>query len=144
MIRYFAHGSNMSQEKLEGHGIVVRGRSAGRLHGWRLVFNISEDWYLPHVWANIEESPGSVVEGVIYELEDSSLACLDDHENVYRRVVLEVTGGDGSPIMCQTYVGKAEFKYDNLTPRKDYIDLLLKGRDYLSPTYIEFLESFYE
>jgi hypothetical protein len=60
--------------------------------------------------ANLADSPGEVVWGVLYELDSADLFELDRAEAGYQRVTLTILSEDGNQIEAQTYVS------NDLTP----------------------------
>jgi len=91
--------------------------------------------------ANLVHSPGDVVWGVLYEMDESGLPKLDKAEGGYRRVEVEVLDEQGCPIVAQTYVSKK--LTDDTRAYEGYKKLILNGaREHqLSKKYIEDLES---
>ena len=95
--------------------------------------------------ADIVRSPGGLVEGVMYDVDDADLATLDQYEGVhtgkYRRLRVTVTADDGRSFDAVAYevVSKSSF----VAPHPDYLARLVRGAEAfeLSPDYIRALRS---
>ena len=103
-MKYFAYGSNCNPAILRRKGVEFTDRQRAELRGYRLMFNKkSLRAALPDNvgFANINEDAAGVVEGILYEIADTSLGRLDESERYpdhYDRVVVEVADeGPGIP-----------------------------------------------
>jgi len=108
------------------------------LDGWRLAFNKeSEDGSGK---ANIEESPGDSVFGVIYEIDETEKKHLDEKEGKYDPIAVSVTLEDGSTEKALTY--KSDYKTGE-PPYEWYMKLVIGGAKAhgLPQEYIQTLES---
>ena len=114
MSLYFAYGSNMWAKQMEDRCPDHRPIGTGALRGYRWI--ISARGY-----ANIVNSPSSVVFGVVYEISDSDEQCLAQYEGVesgsYRKELLSVEVGDSSPT-CLVYVDPIE---EEGLPKTEYV-----------------------
>ena len=107
------------------------------LKGWRLVFNKkSEDGSAK---ANIEDSPGDSVLGVIYEIDENEKTRLDGKEGKYEPLAVRVTLEDGSTEDAVTY--KSNYKTGE-RPYAWYMKLVIGGAKAhgLPEDYIKTLE----
>ena len=138
-VLYFAYGSNMKSARIRER--VPSARFVGRawISGKRLVCNKkSRDGSGK---ANLVDSPGDVVWGVLYEIATSELERLDRAESGYNRLVLPVIREHGGTIEAVVYVS------DKLTsdpvPYDGYKSMIVEGaREHELPQgYIAFLES---
>lgn len=123
---YFAYGSNLDQEGMRRRVGGWLDLKPAILRGYRLVFNVFSSSWRGGV-ANIEESPGSVVYGAVYLLEESQLEKLDKYEGVphlYHRRKITVEAG-GTPLEAYVYV--ATNPRPKLAPSASYLALVLKG-----------------
>ncbi len=104
MFNYFAYGSVMSlahaREWCESHALDVAPFLAGKpakLSGYRLVFDVQSRFWQGLV-ANLEPAPGSVVEGVVFTLDESARESVLRKEGVatglYREVIEQVSVAD--------------------------------------------------
>lgn len=144
MIYYFAYGANMDLNRIEEMGFHFSSIKAAKLHGWKLVFNVIDDKYRGTGYANIVPSPHSTVEGLIYELANSSLKHLDFLEGYPRyyikKKVTATSNDDGAKIPCITYVGNQTMIKLGLKPLRLYMKHLLSGKIFMSKKYVEKLK----
>ncbi len=126
--RYFAYGSNLSSRVIDAWCPGARFVGPGRLDGFRLAFlRRSARWKAGA--ADVVEAPGHAVWGALYAVTRAELEALDRKEFVahsgYRRRTITVVH-DGAEVRAATYevVDKAR---DELTPRADYLALMLEG-----------------
>jgi gamma-glutamylcyclotransferase (GGCT)/AIG2-like uncharacterized protein YtfP len=142
MIKYFAYGSNMSVARMIKRGVTPLSRSHGILNDYVLKFNKKSskgDWS----FANIEESEGDVVEGIIFEISESHLEKLDKFEGAplhYRREKINVIS-ESKKIECITYIAQEDYILEGLNPTNDYMKFLIEGSLLLSPDYQKMLKS---
>ena len=144
---YFAYGSNMNAARLFGErlareGVLVGERIAGRLDGWRLVFNKRLRTRPGAGAGNIVPAIGEVVHGTLNLLPPPAFDILDHHEGVTgdhyeRRNVAVVRGDTGATVEAITYV--ALRLSGGLRPTRAYLAHLLAGRDLLPAAYCEWL-----
>jgi gamma-glutamylcyclotransferase (GGCT)/AIG2-like uncharacterized protein YtfP len=140
MIKYFAYGSNMDMTRLSNRGVNPETRHKGTLKNWKLKFNkkaSAGDWS----FANIEQSEGDIVEGLVFTIKESDLKLLDKFEGApkhYRREILEIET-DREAIKCITYIAQPEHIMEGLLPVKEYMDFLIKGSALLSCEYQKML-----
>ena len=81
MIKYFSYGSNISENRmLIERKVNFVSRKFALLYNYKLVFNkvSKKNCYLG--FANIVESVGDIVEGALYELNDSDISIIDKFE----------------------------------------------------------------
>jgi len=138
---YFAYGSNMLTCRLEERVGKVKFLGTGALRDYKLVFNkLSKD---NSGKANIIESSGAAVSGVIFSLSEDQFKKLDKNEgNGYERRMTSVLFNE-QQIITSIYFAKSEFVKNNLKPTNDYLDLIICGakEHKLNAEYIEFLHS---
>jgi gamma-glutamylcyclotransferase (GGCT)/AIG2-like uncharacterized protein YtfP len=125
---YFAYGSNLSSRAMDAWCPGARFAGPARLDGFRLAFlRRSARWKAGA--ADVTEAPGCTVWGALYLVTGAELEALDRKEFVadsgYRRRTVTVVL-DGAEVEAATYevVDKAR---DELTPRADYLALMLQG-----------------
>jgi len=135
MHRYFAYGSNLVTAQLKrrcptfADRPVVLGRAV--LHGYRLVYPILSggDWG-GGVAGIVPGDEGDAVHGVVFELDDDAMACLDVYEGVaqgmYRRADVAVVMGDGSACDCVTYFAAID-PAGPYRPSRRYRDAIVAG-----------------
>jgi len=132
---YYAYGSNMNQQRMIDRGIKFTEVIPAKLEDYELRFNkISKK---QGAVANVVPKKGSVVEGVLYKVEDISI--MDRFEGApkhYRRIILNVSGID-----AWVYVANQEYIREGLKPKQEYLNHLLAGKEFLSDDYYKKLES---
>ena len=108
------------------------------MDGWRLAFNKkSEDGSAK---ANIEESPGNSVHGVVYEVDEAEKNRLNEKEGRYDPIPVRVKLEDVSTEDAVTY--KSNYKTGE-RPYEWYLKLIIGGAKAhgLPQEYIKTLES---
>lgn len=146
---YFAYGSNMSLEQMnariteEGGAFRVVGRAV--LKDYELRFSKASAREAPVGFANVVKKPGSVVEGILYEVDEKGMSLLDAFEGVpdrhYQREILPVETPGGLKAEACVYVACPERVREGLKPAGSYLALLLEGRAFLSQEYVRWLEA---
>jgi len=101
-VLYFAYGSNMKTERMSKRVPSANAVGRAKILNKRLVCNKKSKYGSGK--ANLTDSPGDVVWGVLYEITDADLRKLDRFEGDYRRVAVEVLNEQEHPIVVQTYV----------------------------------------
>jgi gamma-glutamylcyclotransferase len=147
LIWYFAYGSNMDAARLFDQRLAPKGvprgeRIAGRLDGWRLVFDKPSRLQKGGAAANIVPDKTGVVHGTLNALPEAGLGVLDIYEGVaaghYERRTIRVRRADrGEDVDAIVYVGLIQEA--GLKPPRAYLDCLLAGRDLLPPDYVDWL-----
>ena len=135
-IIYFAYGSNVLTRKLRDVAPSARPIGTARLEDYRFVVNKkSVDGSSK---ANLLKSPGNLVWGVLYEIDELELNELDRSEGGYQRKSLEVKPNTGSPTKAFVYLS---VKLTDSLPYHWYKRLLVDGaREHGLPSaYVDFL-----
>ena len=123
IVLYFAYGSNMKTERMTKRISSAKVVGQAKIAGKRLVCNKrSKDGSGK---ANLVDSPGVEVWGVLYELAEADLLELDKAEGGYRRVEIEVLDEQGYLIAVQTYV--SQNLTDDARAYEGYKELILDG-----------------
>ena len=139
---YFAYADNMDEDTLSARGVKFEEVCTGKVRNLRLVFHKPAEDGAGR--ADLMDDRGSVVEGVVYDVPESSLDSLDVYEGVdkghYRRQVVTVQTSRGE-LECIAYRA-AKFR-TGLKPRRDYLQAVIRGAEAhrLSPDYVIFLKS---
>ena len=142
MIKYFAYGSNMSVTRMIKRGVTPLSITPGILDNYVLKFNKKSskgDWS----FANIEESEGDSVEGIIFGLSEVDIKKLDKFEGApvhYRREKINVISFDNK-IECITYIAQNDYIVEGLKPTDNYMKFLMEGSLLLSTDYQMMLAS---
>ena len=139
MVYYFAYGSNIDLKRVEGMDLHFSSIRAATLHDWKLVFNVIDNKYEGTGYANIVPSKHRSVEGLIYEIDRSSIKKLDFLEGYphyyLKKKITVVNNDDGAKINCLTYVGNQEMIEKGLKPLRIYMKHLLSGKIFMSNEY---------
>lgn len=141
---YFAYGSNMNPERMKERKVNFLERKKAILRGWKLVFNKVSSKNPEEGYANIVKDENSIVEGILYLIEDDSIKKLDGYEGYpehYDRKELEVELEDGSKVKAWVYIAQQDKVREGLKPSREYLEHLLKGCDLLSEEYCEKLKN---
>jgi len=136
--KYFAYGSNMDTQRLRSHAPSATVVGPAKLLDKSIVFNKrSTDGSGK---ANLVDSPGDVVWGVLFELDSTELDRLDRAERGYERTTLTVWSAGGNSVMAQVYTS-AQFTA-NPVPYDWYKNLVLAGaREHELPRqYLDYLQ----
>ena len=142
-MKYFAYGSNMDPEQMKERKVNFSKRERAILKGWRLEFNKVASRNPKEGYANIVPDVEGVVEGVLYEIQDSDLKKLDECEgypNHYYKIKVKVELDNGQKVEAITYIAQADKVKSGLKPTKEYLNHLLKGCDVLSEDYCKKLK----
>ena len=137
-MKYFAYGSAMDSERVRKRGIRFSQRRHATLRGYRLEFNKVASRDPREGYANIVQYENGIVEGVLYDIEDSDLSRLDRHEGYpdhYKRVEVRVQPDDRQEVEAVTYVAQPDRVRYELMPSRDYLNHLLAAGDILSESY---------
>jgi len=140
MILYFAYGSNMKLEQMESRSKVISHTTAV-LRDHRLVFNKVSKKNPREGFANVVKSEGSVVEGVLYLLDDD-ISKLDKSEGVpnhYTKEFMTVERMDGTVLEALVYVANPTRTSENLLPSREYVEKLMENKR-LSKDYIKLIK----
>jgi len=115
-------------------------RSGAILTDYEMVFNKHSD---DGGKANIVYSPGNLVEGIVYSVNEEDLLILDKYEGVaakqYKRYDIEVQNNNKKNITAVAY--KALNTGKVYSPTEEYLNYILEGEEFLSPGYFTKLKS---
>ena len=158
---YFAYGSNLNSRAVaewsRHFGHKAPSMKPGRpsvLDNYRLSFPIFSEYYGGGI-ADIVYDPGKYVMGVLFDLQDSEIAVLDQKVNrktdaagkevgTYKLIDVKVAPlGKGEPVKAVTYQGLSADRY-HIPPTKHYMDVVIQGAfSYgLSMMWVSYLQSF--
>ena len=138
---YFAYGSNMNQQRMIDRKVGFTDRQVAKLDGYKFKLNMSLGEGFTA--ANICQTDGEHVYGVLYRCNEKGLSTLDIFEEVdnglYERRKVFVELSDGTKAEATTYV--ALVTDDSLHKvSAHYLHHILEGRDILPNEYVEWLE----
>lgn len=137
-VLYFAYGSNMKKNRLCKRVPSAKLAGRGRILNKRLVCNKRSNDNSGK--ANLKDSPGGVVWGVLYEMDSSDLNRLDEVEEGYQRTTMHVHIDKDKSVAAEVYIST------EITPKgipfNWYKELLVSGAQehQLPEDYIAFLE----
>jgi cation transport regulator ChaC len=123
---YFAYGSNLNSAQFRSRAGQVLEELTGELKNYELRFNKKVRGGTAS--ANIQQSPGKSVHGVLYRIPESSYRNLDRFEGVpehYRRIEVRVTAADGREIPAQVFIATKVEK--GLRPAPHYLQTIVDG-----------------
>lgn len=151
---YFAYGSNLLARRIRLNNKTAVVKSIGYIKNFRLDFQrFSKRWR--GASATIVETEGSIVWGVIWELDCSNLSTLDRQEgvqdNIYHAMSVDVEIPDGKILNCRVYqqcdnpkeyIKPADLPMER-RPSPLYLGMIKKGAEEnnLPSDYIKFLGS---
>jgi cation transport regulator ChaC len=129
-IWYLAYGSNMHHGAFrERRGMRPSEWRVGRVHGYRLRFNLDGRPVGKAAPANICLDPEGEVWGVLYRITRRELLRLDQTEGVpgrgYRHVWVSAVDPDGNVLSAVTYMARG--KATDGAPSLRYLTLLREG-----------------
>jgi gamma-glutamylcyclotransferase (GGCT)/AIG2-like uncharacterized protein YtfP len=140
---YFAYGSNMQRATFSGRRAIECSRVlAGRLTGWRLVFDKPPLAPIGESFANVVPDPGAEVLGALYEIAADDLAHIDLTEGVlidnYRRIEVAVTSLDGT-LRLDAFTLTSDKHAPELRPSTRYMACVIAGAQEigLPPAWID-------
>ena len=115
-------------------------RSGAILTDYEMVFNKNSN---DGGKANIMYSPGDLVEGILYSVNEEDLLILDKYEGVaakqYKRYDIEVWNHNKNSIAAVAYKALNTGKVS--APTEEYLNYILEGKEFLSPGYYTKLKS---
>lgn len=122
-VKYFAYGSNLDIERLIKRVGYVTSYKPFILKDYKLAFNTGYGKRRTGVcFANIIASPGSSVEGMLYNMSERQFAELDRFEGLYTRKYFYI---DQNTLGC-VYVGDPMFETTNKAD-KSYVYTIMYG-----------------
>ena len=133
-VKIFAYGSNMSTERLQNRVSSTKPLGCAKLPDKSLVCNKKgEDGSGK---ANLTDTAGDTVWGVLYEMDSAELGKLDRYEKGYSRKSLDVITEQGSSAKAYVYVS-SQLTADT-RPYHWYKNLMIKGarEHHLPESYI--------
>ena len=93
--------------------------------------------------ANIMYSPGDLVEGILYSVNEEDLLILDKYEGVaakqYKRYDIKVQNHNKNSIAAVAYKALNTGKVS--APTEEYLNYILEGKEFLSSGYYTKLKS---
>ncbi len=142
---YFAYGSNMNPDRMNDRQLNVVDKCAGQVRDLTLRFDKKDGASFGH--ASVHFSRNSIVEGVLYRLNDvGEVKKLDVYETtpiLYSRDLFAVECEWGV-IYAWVYIANNAALGKKLNPEPWYLDHLLAGKPWLTDEYYQFLLSYHQ
>ena len=151
MEKQFAYGSNMDVGRLEepdkgGIAHILENAKWAFLDDWE--FGFTKKGKDGSGKANIIRKTGSIVWGLLLELDSDAVTWMDKSEGInnkipdYTKTTVEVRTDDGRKHQCRVYVANSDpekFDEKGVPPWRDYLGHVVKGAEdfHLPPEYIE-------
>ena len=137
-VKVFAYGSNMCTQRMRGRISSAEPLGSAKLPNRRLVCNKKSDDCSGK--ANLVDSDGNTVWGVLYEIDSTQLKKLDDCEKGYKNICLDVLTEHDLVVSAHVYIS-CKLTADP-RPYNWYKELMVKGaiEHQLPPYYIELLK----
>jgi gamma-glutamylcyclotransferase len=141
---YFAYGSNMALDHLQGRCPEAVPYGPALLSGYRIGFRYPSTSFPGGSAADIVRDANARVWGVLFEITEGDIQALDGFEDVdlggYRRIPIDVLY-DGLEVEAWSYevIDKLD---DDYRPVPEYLELMIEGalQAGLPETYIEEIE----
>ena len=122
-ILYFAYGYNMSNKNINDRLSNCELFNIGKIDNKKFICNKrSTDGSAK---ANLVDSNGDEVWGVIYYINNSQLKVLDEIESGYDREVLNIILSEGSNILAEVYISSKTTEFHNAT--EEYKNAIVEG-----------------
>ena len=142
---YFAYGSNIDKRKMR----KITGKFGeffpAVLKGYKLKFNKVAKAGNGEGYANIIKDSNETVEGVVYFISMLSLKRLEKWEGCpehYERTIVEIEKkASNEKLKVWTFIANQNKVEDNLKPKREYLQCLLNGKEFLSSEYYKKLLS---
>lgn len=128
MRRYFAYCTLLDRDEMRRFCPAAQATETGTIEGWRVAFaahGLGGSGGGCHLGAE----PGHVVHGLLYEMDDETLAQLDAisgvSQGMYKQIDVTVTTASGSTVEAITYVIPSPV--GAFQPSFDYVRPILAG-----------------
>ena len=120
---YFAYGSNLWPQQLQSRCATARPKGTASLSGWTVMYD--KPGLDGTAKMNLRASPGSVVLGVVYEIEDRERGMLEESEPGYTPFETEVVLDTGETVNALSFT----FEPDGIDtlPSDWYVATVLAG-----------------
>jgi gamma-glutamylcyclotransferase len=140
---YFAYASNMKRAQMQSRAGEILEERLATLPDYEVAFNKKARGGT--ATANISQSPGKSVLGVLYRIRESAFSNLDRFEGApqhYRRTELSVVDAAGNRIPAQVFIA-ARVEKQPLRPASHYLQTMVEGASEhgLPANYIEKIQA---
>lgn len=138
LMYYLAYGSNIDPQRLADRNIEVSPREKAILPGYKLTFNVKDQFHPNIGYANIVPAD-SHVEAALYKISSASLTRLSEFEQEYDQIEIEASKEYGVLVQAITFIGKRDWIGKKLKPSTWYLDYFLSQGDFFSDKYFKWL-----
>ncbi len=144
MRRYFAYCTLLDRDEMRRFCPDARATETGSISGWRVTF-AAHGLGGSGGGCHLVAEPGHAVHGLLYEMDDATLAQLDQISGVaqgmYRQIDVRVSTGTNETVEAITYVVPAPT--GAFRPSADYVRPILAGAhaEKLPSDYVAELET---
>ncbi len=142
-LNYFAFGSNMDKQRIIIRKVEFTDMQKGIMKDWKLVFNKRSDEDGVG-FANIVPEYGSTVEGIIYKVNENTIHTLEKKEGTpihYHKKTMLVENSNKEFVDCMVYIANHSRTDNSIKPKKEYLNHLLEGKEFLSENYFSELKN---
>lgn len=115
-MNYFAYGSNMDIDRMRKRGVSFSKRIFASLPGYRLEFNKVAQNNPRNGYANIVPDDSNSVEGILYEIDNSSISILNRYEGCpghYLKIEINVLVPNKRIVSAITYIANSNSTLSN-------------------------------
>jgi len=119
-------------------------RELATLKNYELCFNKQSSRNPEEGYANLSPEEDTVIEGVLYEINDEDIVKLDRFEgysNHYDKKTIEVKLKSGKEVYALVYIAQPDKIKEGLKPTKEYLNHLKERQDLISEEYNNSLQS---
>ena len=151
IVYYFAYGSNLNLRQMKDRCPSASFFCKALLENYKLAFTRKSSKRKCGV-ADVVESEGAIVWGVVYALNEDELEVLDEYEGCHpekkksayfrKEVTVFVNGDKSKPITVLTYQVQDPSK-DHIPPSHEYLQQIISGAQFwgIGIEYIEELKT---
>jgi len=137
---YFAYGSNMNSKRMLDRGVKFLKKEIGFLYDYKFIIN-KKSYKNPNIgYANIIKKKNSIVEGILYTINEYDIKKLDKYEGYpkhYDKKILDIISNNNI-VKSITYIANKNWITNKqLKTTKDYKNHILEGKDILSKEYLK-------
>jgi len=144
-MKYFGYGSNMDTQQMKERGVHFSQRMHAVLRGYALRFNkvaAGKNAQEGEGKGNIIKNENELVEGALYDgISAAGMKTLREHERGYYEKTVTVELDNGERLEAVAFIARDDKTRNGLKPTKEYLKHYLAGRDILTESYFQKLQS---
>ena len=142
-MNYYSYGSNMSENRMIERGLQPTGKEIAFLDNYEFIIN-KRSYKNPKIgYANVIKKENSIVEGILYKVQEHEIKLLDRFEGSprhYSREIMDLRLQDGTITQGVVYVANFNWISPNtLKTTPEYKNFILEGKNWISKNYYDFL-----